>query len=111
MANFPAKLRVKTGALAWWCDVPRWRWRRRRGWRGAEGVLRLSDLEVGAKARVIGFELNSAAYRRLIEMGLTPGTALTVTRRTPGGVLEVLARDVAIAVGPDVADGVLVSVK
>lgn len=48
----------------------------------------LKDLAVGDVARVIGFEknINAKAYRkRLLAMGLTPGTEFRVTRFAPMG--------------------------
>ncbi len=48
--------------------------------------MRLRDLATGDSGRVIGFEEGDKAYRRkLLAMGLTPGTAFTVTRFAPMG--------------------------
>ncbi len=47
---------------------------------------RLKMLSVGDDARIIGFDKSGKAYRkRLLAMGLTPGTEFQVTRFAPLG--------------------------
>jgi ferrous iron transport protein A len=70
--------------------------------------MKLGELQVGDSGRVAGFEESGRSYRRkLLAMGLTPGTAFNVTRVAPMGdpvELEVrgfrlsLRRDEAAAV-------------
>lgn len=46
----------------------------------------LSDLAVGSKARVVGYDPKARAYRqKLLTMGLTPGTEFIVRRLAPLG--------------------------
>lgn len=48
--------------------------------------MTLRDLAVGESGRVTGLGAGSRAYRRrLLSMGLTPGTEFTVTRCAPLG--------------------------
>lgn len=49
-------------------------------------LVRLRDVEIGARLRVVGYEPTARAYKRkLLAMGLTPGVELTVTRHAPLG--------------------------
>lgn len=79
----------------------------------AQGVrLTLRELSVGTRARVTGWVQGGGAYRRkLLAMGLTPGTELSVIRVAPlGDPLEIrvrgftlsLRRDEAAALGVEV---------
>jgi ferrous iron transport protein A len=46
--------------------------------------LTLSDLERGQRARVVGYHgVESSAARRLFDLGLMPGTEVTMVRRAP----------------------------
>lgn len=46
----------------------------------------LQQLDVGDAGRVVGFAPGEKTYRRrLLAMGLTPGTAFAVTRQAPMG--------------------------
>lgn len=49
--------------------------------------MRISDLKIGQRARIVAIEqTGSALYRkRLIAMGVLPGTEFTVTRIAPLG--------------------------
>ncbi len=49
-------------------------------------TLTLGSLAVGQSGRIVGYESGGRAYRgKLLSMGLTPGTQLTVTRQAPMG--------------------------
>jgi ferrous iron transport protein A len=49
-------------------------------------MLRLSDLTIGEQARVKDFSAGEVAYRqRLLTMGITKGTVVTVVRKAPLG--------------------------
>lgn len=53
----------------------------------------LAELPVGASARVTGFPVEGAAFLRLREMGLLPGTTCTLVRTAPlGDPLEIKVR-------------------
>ncbi|MCU0314951.1 MAG: ferrous iron transport protein A [Solirubrobacteraceae bacterium] len=70
------------------------------------GALRLEDLRPGARGRVVAHRGGSRAYtRRLLAMGLVPGSEFRVVRRAPlgdpvelevlGSLLSVRAREAA----------------
>jgi Fe2+ transport system protein FeoA len=61
--------------------------------------MRVSDLKIGNKARVVSFSAGNKAYRqRLIAMGLIPGTEFTVARMAPlGDPIEILVRGYALS--------------
>jgi len=68
-------------------------------------VTRFSELRVGACGRVLGFEKAASAYRKkLMAMGLTPGTEFTVARVAPlGDPVEVHLRGFALTLRKDEA--------
>ncbi|MDF1505430.1 metal-dependent transcriptional regulator [Roseisolibacter sp. H3M3-2] len=72
--------------------------------------LALSDLEPGARARVVRVsDEDGALLRYLGELALTPGTELTLVARAPfDGPLTLAVGDARPAVGPGVAQQVLV---
>ena len=72
--------------------------------------LALADLATGARARVVRVsDEDGALLRYLGELALTPGTELTLVDRAPfGGPLTLAVGDARPAVGPSVAEQVLV---
>lgn len=62
-------------------------------------VVLLSQLSIGDSARVITLQQGEPAYRyKLLAMGLTPKTKLTVTRVAPlGDPIEIHVRGVALS--------------
>lgn len=71
---------------------------------------RLKDLAVGDKGQVTGFGEGSKAYRKkLLSMGLTPGTEFSVTRYAPmGDPVEILVRGFSLTLRKDETEGLLV---
>lgn len=67
--------------------------------------MKLRDLAAGESGRVVGFEEGSKAYRRkLLAMGLTPGTEFTVTRYAPmGDPVELRVRGFSLTLRKDEA--------
>jgi ferrous iron transport protein A len=65
----------------------------------------LKELGVGEHARVAGFAKGEPGYRhRLLTMGLTPGTPLTVTRVAPlGDPVEIEVRGYSLSLRRDEA--------
>jgi ferrous iron transport protein A len=63
----------------------------------------LRDLEVGRHGRVVGFTGSAPAYRRkLLAMGLTPGTTFTVVRHAPlGDPIEIVVRGFHLSLRQD----------
>lgn len=72
--------------------------------------LRLKELRIGDRARVLGFTEGGKAYRRkLLSMGLTPGAELSVTRVAPmGDPVEIRVRGFALSLRKDEADALSV---
>jgi ferrous iron transport protein A len=70
----------------------------------------LSDLAVGDNGRVVGFGEGSKAYRRkLLAMGLTPGTAFSVTRYAPmGDPVEIRVRGFSLSLRKQEAAALIV---
>ena len=70
---------------------------------GMAQVLR--DLAVGQHGRVVGFQQAAQAYKRkLLAMGLTPGTEFTVVRYAPlGDPIEILVRGFHLSLRQDEA--------
>jgi ferrous iron transport protein A len=67
--------------------------------------MQFSQLKVGHKARVISLGIGDKVYRkRLIAMGLIPGTEFTVSRMAPlGDPIEILVRGFALSLRKDEA--------
>jgi len=72
--------------------------------------MSLKQLSVGDSGRVVGFGEGSKAYRRkLLSLGLTPGTELTVTRYAPmGDPVEIRVRGFSLSLRKEEAAGLLV---
>lgn len=62
-------------------------------------TTRIGDLAVGDKARVLGYDREARDYRqRLLAMGLTPGTELSITRLAPlGDPVEIKVRGFSLS--------------
>ena len=70
----------------------------------------LGDLSPGDRARVQGVRCAPAVRRRLLEMGLLPGTELSVVRRAPlSDPIEVRLRGYSLSLRKSEAAGVTVS--
>jgi ferrous iron transport protein A len=65
----------------------------------------LRDLAVGQHGRVVGFQATAQAYKRkLLALGLTPGTEFTVVRCAPlGDPIEILVRGFHLSLRQDEA--------
>ena len=67
----------------------------------------LSDGESGVVERI---ELSGATKRRLIEMGITPGTRVGVLKRAPlGDPIEILLRGFSLTIRGEDAEKILVA--
>ena len=66
----------------------------------------LKNLTIGDKGRVAGFNKQGRAYRkRLLAMGLTPGTEFSVVRFAPlGDPVEITLRGFSLTLRKDEAD-------
>jgi ferrous iron transport protein A len=67
--------------------------------------VNLKDLSVGDQGRVVGYEPASRSYRKkLLSMGLTPGTRFRVTRVAPmGDPVEIHVRGFRLSLRKDEA--------
>lgn len=72
--------------------------------------VKLRDAAIGAKLRVVGYEPVARDYKRkLLAMGLTPGTELRVTRHAPlGDPTEIEVRNYHLSLRKDEADALRV---
>jgi ferrous iron transport protein A len=68
-------------------------------------AISLKNLAVGDSAKIIGFEASGKAYRkRLLAMGLTPGTEFRITRFAPmGDPVEIRLRGFSLTLRRDEA--------
>ncbi len=66
----------------------------------------LKDLAIGERAAVVGFREGAKHYRqKLLAMGLTPGTQLSVVRVAPlGDPVEIKVRGFSLSLRKDEAD-------
>jgi ferrous iron transport protein A len=70
----------------------------------------LREMGIGDKAIVTGFEKTHKGYRKkLLAMGLTPGTPFSITRYAPmGDPIEIQVRGFALSLRKDEASTLLV---
>ncbi len=72
--------------------------------------MRLSDCPLGSTHRLERLGGEASFRRRLMELGLLPGTLLTVLGRAPlGGPLELLVRGCSFTLGREDASAIEVS--
>lgn len=73
------------------------------------GARRLLDLKRGESGVVALLDCGRGACRRLMDMGLTPGTKVTVVRRsTSVGPIEISVRSSTLALGRGLAEKIFV---
>ena len=76
-----------------------------------KGVLSLIDLRRGDSGRIFSIEGGRSSVRRLEDMGLTPGTKITIKRSAPfSGPVEICVRDSCLAIGRGMAIKIFVLV-
>lgn len=72
-------------------------------------LLKLSELGVGTQAMVREFPKQGSVFLRLREMGLMPGTSLTLVRTAPlGDPLEIKVRGYNLTLRKSEAEHILV---
>lgn len=78
--------------------------------RQPQSLQQLRHLKVGAAGRILGYDCPHRGYRkRLLAMGLTPGTEFTVTRHAPlGDPVEICVRGFSLSLRKDEACALLV---
>ena len=71
--------------------------------------MKLSELEVGKKAKVIKINLNSQIGQRLSNLGLTVGVDVCVLRYAPfGDPIEIRLRNFCLAIRRQTAENIMV---
>lgn len=72
--------------------------------------MTLKELSIGDRAKVQGFNETGKAYRRkLLSMGLTPGTEFSLVRIAPlGDPVEILLRGYSLSLRKGEADALSV---
>ncbi len=72
--------------------------------------MKMRDMQVGDAGRVAGFEEGGRSYRKkLLAMGLTPGTTFSLTRVAPmGDPVEITVRGFKLSLRKDEAAAVQV---
>ena len=65
-----------------------------------KGKIMLSDLDIGAKARVIKLhETNKQIKRHLLDMGITRGVVVTIKKKAPmGDPIDISLRDYELCI-------------
>jgi Fe2+ transport system protein A len=72
--------------------------------------LRLTNLPIGADARVVSVNGESRVIRRLMEMGVIPGVSIKVIKTAPfGDPIEIRVRGYSLAMRKNEADSIEVS--
>ncbi len=68
-------------------------------------MVRLSELQRGEQARVVGFDDPTTPYaRQLLSLGLIPGTCITLARFAPlGDPVEIQFRGACLVLRPSEA--------
>jgi Fe2+ transport system protein FeoA len=73
-------------------------------------MMTLTNLPIGAKAKVVSVKGNNAVTKRLMEMGVVPGVSVRVIKSAPfGDPLEVRVRGYHLAMRKSEADAIEVS--
>lgn len=72
--------------------------------------MTLTNLPIGAKAKVVAVNGNNAVTKRLMEMGVVPGVSVRVIKSAPfGDPLEIRVRGYHLAMRKSEADAIEVS--
>jgi len=72
-------------------------------------IVPITDLKPCQKGIIAFLRGESKVIQRLSDLGLTPGTVVTLMRKTPmAGPIEVCVRRTSLAVGHDIADNIFV---
>jgi len=73
-------------------------------------LINLIDLEEGQSAVIISLAAGSRATKRLVDLGLTPGTPIRISRKAPFfGPVEIEVRGSKLVLGRGVASKILVN--
>ena len=79
--------------------------------RELKSLCRLVDLKEGQYGRVAAVRGNHKVIRRLLDMGITPGTPISLLKTAPlGGAVEIAVRGSNLALSNNVSANVFVEV-
>ena len=74
-------------------------------------IVRLSELNVGQKAKIIKIRSGSPIKRRLLEMGIEPGAIIKIERIAPlGDPIEVIVKGYYLSLRRNEANEIYVEV-
>jgi len=77
-----------------------------------KGMIPLSDMKSGQAGEIVSIETGHRAKRRLEDLGLTPGTEISVRKSAPlGGPIEINVRGSRLAIGRGMASKITVKVE
>lgn len=77
--------------------------------RGAERIDLLTDLSPGSVCQIVSLELSGLLRRRILDLGIVPGTLIRCIRRGPSGdPTAYLVRETLIALRSEDAAQILV---
>ncbi|EHQ87818.1 FeoA family protein [Desulfosporosinus youngiae] len=77
--------------------------------RGAERIDSLTDLSPGSVCQIVSLELSGLLRRRILDLGIVPGTLIRCIRRGPSGdPTAYLVRETLIALRNEDATQILV---
>jgi len=77
--------------------------------RGAERIDSLTDLSPGSVCQIVSLELSGLLRRRILDLGIVPGTLIRCIRRGPSGdPTAYLVRETLIALRNEDAAQILV---
>lgn len=77
--------------------------------KGAERINPLSDLSLGSACQIVSLELSGLLRRRILDLGIVPGTLIRCIRRGPSGdPTAYLVRGTLIALRSEDAAQILV---
>ncbi len=72
--------------------------------------MKLANVPAGETAKVVSVDGNTAAARRLMEMGVVPGVSVRVVKTAPfGDPIEVRVRNYSLAMRRNEAEAIEVS--
>jgi|YelNatPaOPRAMG01_1025707.scaffolds.fasta_scaffold11511_5 Fe2+ transport system protein FeoA len=76
-----------------------------------DNLLPLTNLQEGEKGIISFIRGGRKVIQRLTDMGLTPGTEITVTRHAPFGPIGISVRGSELAIGRSIAMKIFVKRK
>ena len=77
--------------------------------KGGEPRMKLSEMKVGENARVISIQAKGTLKRRLLDMGIIPGTTVKVEKKAPlGDPIDIVVKHYHLSLRKDEASSITV---